>query len=251
LDVQLLTGSGIEDAMTREGKAVPAVSAPDDAESANAWIAEIRALINEHRWTRCEIIRSIAEGRASREAIKRWAMEYHHYSTIATSNAFILLANSPDRPTYFAWGRNMAGELGYLEEPEHLTLLAELPMELGATEEQIASLTPLAATLGAAFTVSYYFRRSFEEGIAAGVASENMAVDAMEVLYNGLRTHYAIDSRFFKVHIAAEQEHAEIGLMLLGKHAGTATLRQRMGRAILNTCLTKRAMWVACEAFLQ
>jgi pyrroloquinoline quinone (PQQ) biosynthesis protein C len=236
--------------MTRQAKAVPAISAADDVQSANEWIAEIRALINEHRWTRCEIIRAVAEGRASREAIKRWAMEYHHYSTIATSNAFILLANAPDRQTYSAWGRNMAGELGYLEEPEHLMLLAELPKELGATEEQMGSLTPLAATLGAAFTVSYYFRRSFEEGIAAGVASENMAVEAMEVLYNGLKRHYSIDSRFFKVHIAAEQEHAEIGLMLLSKHAGTAALRHRMARAIHNTCLTKRAMWVACEVFL-
>ena len=177
-------------------------------------------------------------------------MEYYHYSTIATANAFILLANAPDRQTYSAWGRNMAGELGYLGEPEHLSLLAELPKQLGAGDEQLAALIPLPSTLGAAFTVSYYFRRSFEEGVAAGVASENMAVDAMEVLYNGLREHYKIESEFFKVHIAAEQEHAELGLKLLRKHAGTDALRERMQRAILNTCLTKRQMWIACDVFL-
>ena len=216
----------------------------------DAWIGELRDLIAEHQWTRCEIIRAIAEGRASREAIKRWAMEYYHYSSIATPNAFVMLANAPDRQTYAAWGHNMAGELGYLEEPEHLVLLCELPSELGADNEQIASYVPLPATLGAAFTVSYYFRRSFEEGIAAGVASENMAVEAMEVIYEGLKRHYAIDSRFFKVHIVAEQEHAQMGLALLKKHAGTPALRQRMKHAILNTCLTKRQMWIACEAFL-
>jgi len=222
----------------------------DDTDALGSWLTEIRSIINENRWTTSEIIRAIAEGRAPREAIKRWSMEYHHYSTIATANAFLLLANAPDRQTYWAWGRNMAGELGYLGEPEHLTLLAELPKQLGADDEQITSIVPLPATLGAAFTVSYYFRRSFEEGLAAGVASENMAVEAMEVLYTGLRRHYGIESRFFKAHIAAEQEHAEIGLQLLGKHAGAAALRDRMGRAILNTCLTKRHMWSACEIFL-
>jgi pyrroloquinoline quinone (PQQ) biosynthesis protein C len=215
------------------------------------WLEAVRSIIDEHRWTRCETIRAIVEGRAPREAIKLWAMEYHHYSTIATANAFVMLANAPDRQTYAAWGCNMAGELGYLDEPEHLTLLAELPKELGATDEDIASYSPLPATLGAAFTASYYFRRSFEEGIAAGVASENMAVDAMEALYEGLKRHYKIDSRFFKVHIAAEQEHAEIGLALLAKHAGTTALRERMQRAIVNTCLTKRQMWTGCEVFFK
>lgn len=232
-------------------KADHARSTPDRTDNLDDWIADFRDRIAEHRWTSCEIIRAIAEGRAPREAIKRWAMEYHYYSTIATANAFVMLANAPDRQTYVAWGHNMAGELGYLNEPEHLTLLAELPKELGVDDEQMASYVPLPATLGAAFTASYYFRRSFEEGIAAGVASENMAVDAMEVLHEGLKRHYAIDSRFFKVHIAAEQEHAEIGLALLRKYAGTQALRERMGRAILNTCLTKRQMWVACEAFLK
>jgi pyrroloquinoline quinone (PQQ) biosynthesis protein C len=215
------------------------------------WLGDVRSVIDEHRWTRCETIRAIVEGRAPRAAIKTWAMEYHHYSTIATANAFVMLANAPDRQTYAAWGRNMAGELGYLDEPEHLTLLAELPKELGATDEDIASYAPLPATLGAAFTASYYFRRSFEEGIAAGVASENMAVDAMEALYEGLKRHYGIDSRFFRVHIAAEQEHAEIGLALLARHAGTPALRERMRRAIVNTCLTKRQMWIGCEAFFR
>ena len=237
--------------MTSKLKADHASSVADPTGGIDDWIADLRDLIADHRWTRCEIIRAIAEGSASREAIKRWAMEYHYYSSIATPNAFIMLANAPDRETYVAWGHNMAGELGYLDEPEHLTLLAELPKELGANDEQMTSYVPLPATLGAAFTVSYYFRRSFEEGIAAGVASENMAVDAMEVLYEGLKRHYEIDSRFFKVHIAAEQQHAEIGLALLRKHAGTPVLRERMGHAILNTCLTKREMWIACETFLK
>jgi len=225
---------------------------PDKADPyVSDWLGGVRAIIDEHRWTRCDTIRAIVEGRAPREAIKRWAMEYHHYSTIATANAFVMLANAPDRQTYAAWGRNMAGELGYLDQPEHLLLLAELPKELGATDEDMASYTPLPATLGAAFTASYYFRRSFEEGIAAGVASENMAVDAMEALYEGLKRHYGIDSRFFKVHIAAEQEHAETGLALLARHAGTAALRERMQRAIFNTCLTKRQMWASCEVFFK
>lgn len=225
--------------------------APDHSDALRDWILGVRSVINDHCWTQSEIIRAIAEGRAPREAIKRWAMEYHHYSTVATANAFVLLANAPDQQTYSAWGRNMAGELGYLDEPEHLALLAELPKQLGADDEEISALVPLPATLGAAFTVSYYFRRSFEEGIAAGVASENMAVDAMKVIYEGLKRHYGVESRFFKVHIAAEQEHAEMGLKLLVKHAGSQGLRERMGRAVLNTCLTKRNMWAACEVFLK
>src|ERR1044071_7456095 len=198
--------------MTSQPIADAAATTSNIDQDVKDWIGKVRGLIDENRWTRCEIIRAIVEGRASRDAIKRWAMEYHYYSSIATPNAFVMLANAPDRQTYAAWGRNMAGELGYLDEPEHLTLLAELPKQFGATEDEIASYAPLPSTIGAAFTVSYYFRRSFEEGIAAGVASENMAVDAMEVIYEGLKHHYAIDSKFLKVHIAAEQEHADMGL---------------------------------------
>jgi len=236
--------------MTSQPKADASVTKLGGDDAVKKWVEQVRGLIDENRWTRCEIIRSIIEGRAPREAIKRWAMEYRYYSSVATPNAFVMLANAPDRQTYAAWGRNMAGELGYLEEPEHLTLLAELPKQFGATEDEIASYEPLPTTIGAAFTVSYYFRRSFEEGIAAGVASENMAVDAMEVIYEGLKNHYGIDSQFFKVHIAAEQEHAEMGLAFLSKHAATDEIRERMRRAILNTCATKRQMWVGCETFL-
>jgi len=236
--------------MTSQPKPDATVTTSNVDQDVKDWIGKVRGLIDENRWTRCEIIRAIVEGRASRDAIKRWAMEYHYYSSIATPNAFVMLANAPDRQTYAAWGRNMAGELGYLDEPEHLTLLAELPKQFGATEEETVSYAPLPSTIGAAFTVSYYFRRSFEEGIAAGVASENMAVDAMEVIYEGLKNHYEIDSQFFKVHIAAEREHAEMGLAFLSKHALTDAIRERMQRAILNTCVTKRQMWVGCETFL-
>jgi pyrroloquinoline quinone (PQQ) biosynthesis protein C len=237
--------------MTSQPKADVSVNTHGGDDAVKNWVEEVRGLIDENRWTRSEIIRAIVEGRASRDAIKRWAMEYRYYSSIATPNAFVMLANAPDRQTYAAWGRNMAGELGYLEEPEHLMLLAELPKQFGASEDEIAAYEPLATTIGAAFTVSYYFRRSFEEGIAAGVASENMAVDAMEAIYDGLKNNYGVDSQFFKVHIAAEQEHAEMGLAFLSKHAATDAIRERMQRAILNTCVTKRQMWVGCETFLK
>ena len=75
--------------------------------------------------------------------------------------------------------------------------------QLGITDEQLEAYAPLAETIGVTFTMLYYVRRSYEEGLAVfGFAGERLAAKSgyAKVMYEGLKKHYGIEVRNFAVH---------------------------------------------------
>ena len=79
----------------------------------------------------------------------------------------------PDRAVYKLIARNLAGEMGYIKEAEHHDLYLQFCAGLGITRDELLDHLPLASTIGAASTMGYYCRNSFEEGLGAfGLAVE-------------------------------------------------------------------------------
>src|SRR5579885_1468236 len=70
--------------------------------------------------------------------------------------------------------RNLAGELGYLREPDHRDLYLKLLDEgFGISEAEAKEHLPLAGTIGATTALCAFCRSSFAEGLGAfGLALE-------------------------------------------------------------------------------
>ena len=73
----------------------------------------------------------------------------------------------PDREAYKLIARNLAGEMGYIKEAEHHDLYLQFCAGLDISRDDLLEHTPLASTIGAASTMGYYCRNSFEEGLGA------------------------------------------------------------------------------------
>jgi len=104
------------------------------------------------------------------------------------------------------------------------------------------------------FTMLYYIRRSYEEGLAVfGYAGERVAAGSgyAKTLYEGLEKHYGVRVRNFEVHAYAEPDHGDKAADLFRLVATTGVVQHRCREAIRNYLLVAetrvRAMnrWVA------
>lgn len=174
-------------------------------------------------------LRALVIGELSQAQLVRWAKDFYFYvePAIPTIAAWLAMVPTlPDRDAYKLIARNLAGEMGYIKEAEHHDLYLQFCAGLDIARDDLLAHTPLASTIGAASTMGYYCRTSFEEGLGAFGLAVEMEVpgrpNGARVIHDGLARHYRMDARaleFWAVHIQAETEHgdnAERALVLCG-----------------------------------
>ena len=236
------------------------------AKSVDDYLAEIDAFIDEHNpYRQNQVIAAIGNGTASLDVVKRYAKELYYLGLWMTPEFALLVANAPDSDSlsledsehYAHWCQNFADETGYLRDPNHVLMKVEMCHQLGVSDEELTSYVPMAETIGSIYTLLYYCRRSYEEGLAAfGYARERVAglSGYAPTIYNGLAKHYGIKAKNMEVHAYAEPEHGDKALELFRKVAITADVQRRCRRAIQHTILTNewraRAMsqWLEASA---
>src|SRR5256712_11111776 len=79
----------------------------------------------------------------------------------------------------------------------------------GLGDDDIRAYRPLPDTIAMTFTMLYYIRRSYEEGLAVfGYAGERVAAGSgdAKTLYEGLEKHYGVRGRDFEVHAHARPD---------------------------------------------
>jgi pyrroloquinoline quinone (PQQ) biosynthesis protein C len=195
---------------------------------------------------------AIGAGTATREVVKRIALEYYYLGKWMTPEFPLLIATAPDTDAltldasehYQHWAQNFADESGYLGDPNHVDMKVEFCHQVGLGDEEILAYVPLPETVGMVFTHNYYIRRSYEEGLATlGFAGERLAARSgyAKVLYEGLRSHYELEVRNFKTHAYAEGDHGDKAEQLFRKVATSAYVQRRCREAVRNVTLTKRA----------
>jgi pyrroloquinoline quinone (PQQ) biosynthesis protein C len=236
--------------------------AVEEAKPVDAYLAEIDAFIAEHNpYRQNAVIAAIGKGTASLDVVKRYAKELYYLGLWMTPEFTLLVANSPDSDRlvleesehYAHWCQNFADETGYLRDPNHVQMKVEMCRQLGISDEELRAYVPIPETIGSVYTLLYYCRRSYEEGLAAfGYARERVAglSGYAETVYSGLAKHYGIKAKNMEVHAYAEPEHGDKALELFRKVLLTADVQRRCRRAIQHTILTNewraRAMsrWV-------
>jgi pyrroloquinoline quinone (PQQ) biosynthesis protein C len=211
--------------------------------------------------TRDQLIPSIAAGQAPRDVIRRLAMEFYYLGRWMTPDFAMFIANAPDAYSltmehsehYAHWCQNFADEAGFLRDSNHVLMKWEWCQMMGITAEELEAYTPLPETISVTFTMLYYVRRSYEEGLAVfGYAGERLAAKSgyAKALYEGLRDRYGMTVKNFEVHAYAEPDHGDKAEALFRKVAITASIQRRCREAIRNCMLVRDARTRALNAWL-
>jgi pyrroloquinoline quinone (PQQ) biosynthesis protein C len=231
----------------------------DHARTASEFLDECVTFKRAHA-PQSRFLRALVAGQLERAQLERWAMDFYYYvePAIPTIAAWLSSAPTlPDRQAYKLIARNLAGEMGYIQEAEHHDLYLQFCAGLGLTRERLLEHTPLASTIGAASTMGYYCRNSFAEGLGAFGLAVEMEVpgrpNGAQVIHDGLARHYGLDAQameFWTIHIAAEEEHgenAEKALLLCGQ---TREQQAIIRRAFRFSVLAHSAMTEGYDRFL-
>jgi len=234
----------------------------DVALPVDQFLAELDAFIAAHNpYTPNKVIPAIGDGLASLDVVKRYAMELYYLGLWMTPEFPLLVANAPDTDAftlddsehYAHWTQNFADECGYLRDPNHVLMKVEYTRALGIPDAALRAYVPMPETIGSVFTLLYYCRRSYEEGLAAfGYARERAAGRSgyAQVLYDGLKKHYGITAKDYEVHAYAEEQHGDKALELMRKTCLTASIQRRMRQAVQHTILTNEWRTFAINRWL-
>ena len=227
-------------------------TADDQPMPVDEYLQDLDRLIAATFTTRDRSTAAIGDGTAPVEYVKMIAKEYYYLGKWMTPEFPIFIANAPDTDAltmehsehYAHWCQNFADEVGYLRDPNHVEMKWEWCQQLGIGADEVRAYVPLAETIGATFTMLYYVRRSYEEGLAVfGFAGERLAARSgyAKVMYEGLKQHYGITVRNFAVHAYAEPDHGDKAEALFRKVAVTAAVQRRCREAIRNTMVVRDA----------
>ena len=238
----------------RGGPGEPAMAVDD-------YLRDLDRLIAATFTTRDRTTASIGDGSAPLGYVKTIAKEYYYLGRWMTPEFPIFIANAPDAHAltlehsqhYAHWCQNFADEVGYLRDPNHVQMKFDWCRQLGITPAELEAYIPLPETIGVTFTMLYYVRRSYEEGLAVfGFAGERLAAKSgyAKVMYEGLKTHYGLDVKNFEVHAYAEPDHGDKAEALFREVAVTASVQRRCHEAIRNTMVMRDARSKALNRLL-
>jgi len=220
--------------------------ASEPGQPLDEYLADLDGLIERHDYFRQDrVIPAIGAGTASREVVQRVALEFYYLGRWMTPEFPILISGSPDAYAftmdhslhYKHWAQNFADETGYLGDPNHVDMKIDFCRQLGLSDADIEAYQPHAATIAMTFTMLYYVRRSYEEGLAVfGYAGERVAAGSgyAKTMYEGLQQHYGVQVRNFEVHAYAEVDHGDKAADLFRLVATTRSVQDKCRLAIRN-----------------
>jgi len=235
---------------------------PEKALPVDEFLAELDQYIVDHNpYDKNKVISAIGDGKASLEVVKRYAKELYYLGRWMTPEFALLIANAPDADCfvledsehYHHWVQNFADETGFLRDPNHVLMKVWYTRAFGISDEELAAYEPMPETVGSVFTLLYYVRRSYEEGLAAlGYARERAAGRSgyAKTLYIGLEKHYGVKVKNLEVHAYAEADHGDKALELMQRVCITADIQKRVRRAVRHTIITNEWRTYALNRWL-
>jgi pyrroloquinoline quinone (PQQ) biosynthesis protein C len=231
----------------------------DHALSPHEFLDECVAFKRDHA-PRSRFLVGLVTGKLDDAQMKSWVKDFYYYVEPAIPTIAAWLAGAPtlpDRSVYQLIARNLAGEMGYIKEAEHHDLYLQFCAGLGITRDELLEHLPLASTVGAASTMGYYCRNSFEEGLGAFGLAVEMDVpgrpNGAKVIYDGLKKHYQLDEQtleFWAIHVQAEEEHGENAVAALRRCGQTRDQQALIRRAFRFSVLAHAGMTEGYDRFL-
>jgi pyrroloquinoline quinone (PQQ) biosynthesis protein C len=252
--------TGIEERKAKF-KNVIRTSAVEEAMPVDDYLSDLDRMIADICQTKDRITKAIGDGSAPIDVVKILAKEYYYLGRWMTPEFPTFIANAPDQYAltlehsehYAHWCQNFADEAGYLRDPNHVAMKWEWCQMLGISADEVEAYVPLPETIAVTFSMLYYVRRSYEEGLAVfGYAGERLAARSgyAKVMYEGLKQHYGLDVKNFEVHAYAEPDHGDKAEALFRKVAVSGYVQRRCREAIRNTMIVRDARTRALNRLL-
>jgi hypothetical protein len=210
------------------------------------YLRELDALVEAHDPGAADrILPSLAAGRAPRDVVGRVVLEHYWVGKWMTPDLAVLVANAPDvysftmeeSAHYRHWAHRFAGATGYLGGPNHVQAALDWCRQLGIDDDAVRRYTPLPETIAMTFTVLFFVRRSYEEGLAIlGYAAGRLAArrDPTRLLAEALATHYGVTTTAGE----GEDPVAPSAVDLFRRVAITSASQDRCRDAVRNFLLT-------------
>ena len=206
---------------------------------------ELLASLSEDA-SRDPIFDAIRTGQMSRQGLKLWTLQasliVHPFTRFVSG----IHANCPHRDAQALLAENLWEEHGKGSlERDHYQLIRRLAKSLGATDEELDTVSPLPE---ATDYINYCLRitrdHSFIEGMTAiGVGIEYSIPHFFGMFAEALQTHYGIsraDVEYLLIHVGEDEDHAERSLELIEKYADTDALQAKANQALRGMLEVKR-----------
>ncbi len=202
---------------------------------------------------------TLARGELPRDLLVLWAKDMYHFIQPGIPALTAWLAHAPtavERESARLIARNLAGELGFLSEPDHRDLYLTLLEGIGVTELDAREHLPLASTIGAASVLGAFCRSSFEEGLGSFGLGLELQVpgrpNGAAVIYAGLRRAGVPDPalEFYRIHVEAEEEHGDNAERALAPYIQTPQQQALVRRAFRWTVTALTGMQRGFDAYL-
>ncbi|MDB6081793.1 MAG: Coenzyme synthesis protein family protein, partial [Chlamydiia bacterium] len=178
----------------------------------NTLLQDLDALIQSKHLLQHPFYKAWSKGELSLDCLKDYAKEYYHHVQAFPTYISALHSHTENPLTRQVLLKNLIEEEA--GSPNHPDLWKNFALSLGVTQEELVAHTP-NSEIKSLITL---FRRvcsqaSVAEGIAALYAYESQIPEICISKIAGLKTHYGMnhpqDWEYFKVHIAADTEHAK------------------------------------------
>lgn len=198
-------------------------------------------------------------GKLSPEQLRRWAKEMYHFVQLGIPALTAWLAHAPtvvERDSARLVARNLAGELGFLDEPDHRDLYLGFLAGLGIDEADAKEHLPLASTIGAATTLCAFCRSSFEEGLGSFGLGMELQVpgrpNGAAMILKALQRYDVPDDalEFYRIHVAAEDEHGANAAATLAPFLQTDAQRTLVRNAFRWSVVAIAGMQTGFDAIL-
>jgi len=205
------------------------------------FLKELEEILKERDVLTHPVVRRIEQGEASREGLKRFALQWCRWAVRSSGFRGYLYAKVVEDfwQTPNERLRRMIVE-GILEEetdigygPPHRDLPPRLARALGATEEEIWGTPPIPEIVRVQEWIYALARREHPVVVlaAGGVGMERPFSQVAGRLEKALRERYGLSEdavSFFSVHAEADVEHGRVALEAVGDYAVTEERRERI-----------------------
>lgn len=202
---------------------------------------------------------ALVRGELPRDLLLLWAKDMYHFIQPGIPALTAWLAHAPtvvERDSARLVARNLAGELGFLREPDHRDLYLQLLTGLGITEADAKAHLPLASTIGAASVLGAFCRSSFEEGLGSFGLGLELQVpgrpNGAALIYEGLKRQGIPEQtlEFYRIHVEAEEEHGDNAERALAPFVQTAQRQTLVRHAFRWTVIALSGMQRGFDAYL-
>jgi pyrroloquinoline quinone (PQQ) biosynthesis protein C len=202
---------------------------------------------------------SLARGDLPKDLLVLWAKDMYHFIQPGIPALTAWLSHAPtvvERDSARLVARNLAGELGFLREPDHRDLYLKMLEGIGITEPDAKEHLPLASTIGAASVLGAFCRSSFEEGLGSFGLGVELQVpgrpNGAAVIYEGLkRAGVSEDAlEFYRIHVEAEEEHGDNAERALAPFVQTPQQQTLVRHAFRWTVIALSGMQRGFDAYL-